>query len=150
MPTADLATERLIAPTTHHFLAPTIGFALMYHRANEGNHLYVRSWLKTVAKYEVDLLHRVVAGIGDENIAARVDRNARGTEEPAAERVDRRITAERQYFLYRVVAGISDEDIATAIDRNAVGADSLAEGCRAGLFPVQCFKTRFGNLRILR
>ena len=35
------------------------------------------------------LLHRVVAEIGDEDIAAAIDRDADGIEEPAAERLDR-------------------------------------------------------------
>ena len=69
-----------------------------------------------------DLLHRIVAGIGDEDIAAAVYCDALGAVEAAAQRNDAGVTARRQNLLHCTVAGIGDEDVAARVYRDAAGA----------------------------
>ena len=68
-----------------------------------------------------DLLHRTVAGIGDEDVAVRVHGNAPGLAEAAAERVDGSVTARLKNLLHRIVQGVGDEDVADGVQCNACG-----------------------------
>ena len=73
-----------------------------------------------------DLLHRTVAGIGDEDVAAAIHRHASGLVEAAAQGVDGGVTARRQDLLHRIVITIGDEDVAAAVHRHAKGLAEAA------------------------
>ena len=94
-----------------------------------------------------DFLDRVVAGVGDEDVAGRVHRHAGRAVEPGADGLD---GAVGQDFLDGVVAGVGDEDVAGRVHRHAVGQLNpepmvlivpLARTSLTALLPVSATKT---------